>query len=505
MNDDLGPQRRQQLQDPKSPEITRFGSRHVSTDSQLTGASATTTVSGRHRQSTTDSSFSSNTENSSDIIIEEPEGEEKRHIPRKRRTRSCSGRTTKDFFLTGLAERPYIYENVLLSPDAIDEEWMPDLSRVSFSDDGSSLRRWSTDDDGWDGNALLEITNDARASLKKGTLSLKTTETLKNLLAAIIIEDSGSRAMDFDIILKSHFDKLLEDLINALRSRSGPTWDAFIKLVQEAETLQHKWLHRYRLQYTLIDDARMRLLQEEDGPLHDMALTCDRKKGGQQWLINKSCGCQNLDPEHNEENCYQPGLWWPNMACAQRDKIVSTSNETISKGQYDLIALPMLTGSEEEGNEPGTRRFLRTGSMGDMHIGLMQKVGHTIRVLRGHTLKSKFAPRVGIRYDGLYILKRYGQTRDEGTNTCHLDITFERVKDQTSMGELMRIPLPSQRDDWRQYKRMLGEDIRSREGEIAFNQWKIVQEAEKKETADWHKDSDFQDVVKDSAQEIICR
>ncbi|KAH8821746.1 hypothetical protein F5884DRAFT_768954 [Xylogone sp. PMI_703] len=499
-----------QAQDQKpQDDNTLQKQRTVSTDSQLTAGSATSS-SGMHRPSTTGSITSSNTESSlsSDIIIEHPQGEAKKHIPPKRRTRSCNGRKSKDFFLTGLAEKPHIYENVLLSPDGTEEEWIQDISRISPSDDGLaiSLRRWSTGDDGWDSNALLEITNEARAALKSRSLSIKTIETLKDLLRAIISEESRSKTMDFHVILKSHFDKLLEDIIYAPRVRSGPTWSTFYQLVHEAETLQHKWLHRFKLKYTLIDDERMLSLQEDCGPLHDVALTCDIKGGRQQrWVITRPGCYPNIGFEHNSETCFKPGLWWLNMACAQRDRIVSTSREVVSKGQYNVITLPMLTGSEEDGPESGTRKFMRTGSMGDMHIGLMQKVGQTIRVLRGHTLKSSDAPIEGVRYDGLYIVRRYGQTRTEGTDISHLEITLERAPGQTPMEELRRIPLPSQRDDWRQYRRMLGEDIRSREGEIAFKQWKIVQDAEKRERKDWHKDNDFKEAMKDSAQEIICQ
>lgn len=322
-------------------------------------------------------------------------------------------------------------------------------------------------------------------------------------MAAIISEESTLRAINFDIIFKSHFDKLLEDLMNAPKP-PGPTWKAFTDLVNEAEFLHHRWLQRFKQRYLQIDDERMRSLQE-DGALHDLALTCDLREGGHSWLIDRTYPCQSSVRETTAENCYQPGRWWLNMASAHRDKIVSKSTERISKGQYGMTALPMLTGSEEDGEMPGTCRFTRKGRMADMHIGLMQQVGQVIRVLRGSKLLSKYAPKAGIRYDGLYILRRYGQTRDERTDICHLDITLERLGGQTPMQELSRIPLPSQLDDWYQYMRMLGEDIRSREGEVAFHQWNIAQETERKKNADWRKDREFKEVIKDSAQEIVCR
>lgn len=97
--------------------------------------------------------------------------------------------------------------------------------------------------------------------------------------------------------------------------------------------------------------------------------------------------------------------WWLNLACAHRDGIVGSTRETPTKGKYGVAALPLLTGREEVYFANGTIRYMKEGSLSDMHVSLLSQVGTTIRILRGHQLKSPLAPRAGIRYDGLLVMK----------------------------------------------------------------------------------------------------
>jgi len=92
--------------------------------------------------------------------------------------------------------------------------------------------------------------------------------------------------------------------------------------------------------------------------------------------------------------------WWLNITCAERDGIVADSSEKLTKGRYGIPALPLLSGREEAG--PGnTLQYIREGNARDMHVSLLLQVGRQIRILRGHGLKSIFAPQAGLRYDGL--------------------------------------------------------------------------------------------------------
>lgn len=89
-----------------------------------------------------------------------------------------------------------------------------------------------------------------------------------------------------------------------------------------------------------------------------------------------------------------------NLCAAFRDGIVGNATENVTNGRYGVTALPMVTGTEEEGSG-GTVKLIREGNKRDVYFNLIKEVGRAIRVLRGHTLLSKYAPLAGIRYDGL--------------------------------------------------------------------------------------------------------
>jgi hypothetical protein len=73
------------------------------------------------------------------------------------------------------------------------------------------------------------------------------------------------------------------------------------------------------------------------------------------------------------------------MACAFRDGIVGEVDEKATKGPYNVTALPLLSGEEVE----------------EMPFSILGNRGGPVRILRGHSLRSKFAPKIGVRYDGL--------------------------------------------------------------------------------------------------------
>lgn len=93
--------------------------------------------------------------------------------------------------------------------------------------------------------------------------------------------------------------------------------------------------------------------------------------------------------------------WWLNLACAHRDGIVDSNREKPTKGKYGVAALPLLTGQEDIDYDDGAIRYVRQGRIADIHVSLISQVGATFRILRGYHLRSPFAPKAGIRYDGL--------------------------------------------------------------------------------------------------------
>lgn len=70
------------------------------------------------------------------------------------------------------------------------------------------------------------------------------------------------------------------------------------------------------------------------------------------------------------------------------------------KGRGGITALPLLKGSELAYFPSATVKYVREGTMADMYVPLMTKVGSKMMIFRGHCLQSPFAPEVGVRYDG---------------------------------------------------------------------------------------------------------
>lgn len=89
------------------------------------------------------------------------------------------------------------------------------------------------------------------------------------------------------------------------------------------------------------------------------------------------------------------------MACAHRDGIVGSARERPTRGKYGVAALPLLTGEEYIDDNDGYIRYARQGRITDIHVSLVSQPGATFRILRGYRLSSPFAPKAGIRYDGL--------------------------------------------------------------------------------------------------------
>jgi len=72
-----------------------------------------------------------------------------------------------------------------------------------------------------------------------------------------------------------------------------------------------------------------------------------------------------------------------------------------TKGPYNVTALPLLSGEEMEGPTLGMYQYFKTGTSKEMPFSTLGNRGGPVRILRGHALKSRLAPRIGVRYDGL--------------------------------------------------------------------------------------------------------
>lgn len=76
-----------------------------------------------------------------------------------------------------------------------------------------------------------------------------------------------------------------------------------------------------------------------------------------------------------------------------------------------------------------------------------------VRVLRSWKLRSKNAPKAGLRYDGLYRILSFS-VHLSPPNTWHTAFTLSRLPTQPSLLEALHIPTSDQLDDWKDYQRL---------------------------------------------------
>ncbi|KAG9710072.1 hypothetical protein KCU73_g17343, partial [Aureobasidium melanogenum] len=85
-----------------------------------------------------------------------------------------------------------------------------------------------------------------------------------------------------------------------------------------------------------------------------------------------------------------------------------------------------------------------------------------IRVLRSHTLRSFFAPRAGVRYDGLYKVSGWRITQDPKTKEINYYISFDRLHSEPPLSPVLEHPTAEELDDYREYKRIRKEIRKNR-------------------------------------------
>ncbi|KAI0180490.1 PUA-like domain-containing protein [Hypoxylon sp. FL1284] len=349
----------------------------------------------------------------------------------------------------------------------------------------------------WDREALLELSDSIRASLRQDkTLGPDAQKLSEFLDAAWRHEDRRKRpALDLATIEYARLDKLLAEVLefaealknctDAGASRGSAVLDApplrFRVDVLNCESLGRIWRRRFRDRYFMIDQNRREALMT-GGRLTEASFGDPLASGGGGARTKASDPISEL--EGNLQ--FEAGDWWLNIACARHDGIVNSSFETPTKGRYGITALPLLTGQEDIVGS-NTYRYIREGKATDMHIPLISQVGRQIRVLRGYQLKSLLAPHAGVRYDGLFTIKQYGSKLDSRTGAYRLELVLERVAGQKRpLDELARqVPRPSQLDDWHAFTRLEGDRIKTLHGEAAYLWWVIRLHEDKADRDEW--------------------
>ncbi|KAI1414694.1 PUA-like domain-containing protein [Hypoxylon sp. FL1857] len=381
----------------------------------------------------------------------------------------------------------------------------------------------------WDQDALLELSDQIRESLQRTKSVHPHGDKLSAFLEAALRDVElrpGRPTLDFETIEYARLDKLIADILTTTEKvrissnancvkgadgwgggggggvavggskieigeamqtgtgKLGPCLSRYRADVANAKTLLRAWRRRFREQYFMMDQRRASVLVRE-GRLKDVSfnnsLACELGKW--YWYTKVSGPVSELEGNLH----FDPGHWWLNITCAERDGMVASSFETPTKGRYGINTLPLLTGQEEM-VRANTYKYVREGRAADMHIALISQVGRQIRVLRGYRLKSIVAPQAGVRYDGLFTIKQYGCKQDSKTGLYRLELTLERVPDQNkSLEEIKSIPRPSQLDDWNLYEKLEGDKIKLVQGETSYLEWKLRRQEEKIDREDWRR------------------
>ncbi|KAI0166457.1 PUA-like domain-containing protein [Xylariaceae sp. FL1272] len=299
--------------------------------------------------------------------------------------------------------------------------------------------------------------------------------------------------LDLETIEYARLDKLLaeflqlaENIVRKLRDRTYPSEflpeDALrIRVdISHGKNLYDAWRRRFRQQWFMMDQHRCAILVA-GGRLKNVCFDNSLGYDLGKWQTSEAAGPVS-EVEGNQN--FDSGHWWLNITCAERDGIVGSSLEKPTKGRYGIAVLPLLTGSEEY-VRTNTIKYIRHGTSSDMHTGLIPQVGRQIRILRGHTLKSIYAPEAGLRYDGLYTIRQYGMKYDEKLSAHRLELTLERVPNQRPCEELRQIPKPSQLDDFFLYEKLEGEKIKLMQGEAKYLEWTLRRREEKADLESW--------------------
>ncbi|KAI8952874.1 hypothetical protein F4801DRAFT_588732 [Xylaria longipes] len=338
----------------------------------------------------------------------------------------------------------------------------------------------------WNQAELLDLSDSVRAGLLNGHVFSPDAESLSSFLeTALKDEERRYPTLNFETIEYARLDKLLSEIIQCIDTikTSDLSPDFLLRLrvnVSQAKNLRRAWRRRFREQFFMIDQHRAAVLVK-GGRLKDVSFNSSLDYDLGKWQTMRVSGPVS-EVEANLQ--FEPGHWWLNITCAERDGIVNSSLEIPTTGCYGFPALPLLTGSEETIRH-NTVRYVREGRTSDMHVPLISQVGRKIRIFRGYKLKSIFAPEAGVRYDGLYVIRQYGYKFDSSINKYRLDLTLERATDQRPFEDIRKIPKPSQLDDWTLYEKLEGDKVRLLQGESSYLEWKLKRQEERIDREDW--------------------
>ncbi|KAK1069858.1 hypothetical protein LTR12_006547 [Friedmanniomyces endolithicus] len=153
---------------------------------------------------------------------------------------------------------------------------------------------------------------------------------------------------------------------------------------------------------------------------------------------------------------FKPGEWWISPLFAFRDGIINGAEAEggIVADLAGAYAVVMTGKSEESSTSPNEFVYkARSSDKGRYRLTAgTPESRHPVRILRSHTLRSFWAPKAGLRYDGL--VAGWTIKMDAKKKELIYFISFKRLPDQPSMDEVLRRPWTEEIEDYREYKRL---------------------------------------------------
>ncbi|KAI4730620.1 hypothetical protein E4T49_01520 [Aureobasidium sp. EXF-10728] len=236
-------------------------------------------------------------------------------------------------------------------------------------------------------------------------------------------------------------------------SRRATRWP--VRLIDEADEIVLRW----ESEWGPLSSIKVNLY-DTGGRLHGVSTPEDIQREALllKWSRKETAWVNPNFARRNGDLGFQPGDWWINTMFAFHDGIIAnTSGDSGVTNCYSQAYALLLADSDEvDCTDPA--HFTYRSTSGDSRryrlcAGTLAS-RRPIRVLRSHTLRSFFAPRAGIRYDGLYKVSGWRIIQDPKTKAIHYYISFDRLPSEPPLGPVLEHPTAEELDDYREYKRI---------------------------------------------------
>ncbi|KAF2138130.1 uncharacterized protein K452DRAFT_321479 [Aplosporella prunicola CBS 121167] len=234
------------------------------------------------------------------------------------------------------------------------------------------------------------------------------------------------------------------------------------RLVEECDRVIDLWESKYGK----LSDVRPRLFAP-DGRLHGACTGKELTRDAllRYWQEHDPAVMDESRPRQHGDLGFRPGDWWINGMFAFHAGIIDlkSTDGGIVADKYCAYALVLKDTDEVYSETPDKFQYrCRPGDRGRYRMTSADfKSRYPIRVLRSHNLASLWAPRSGIRYEGLYkvtgwTVRPASAAENKGESIVWL-INLERDTESHTDDEwtaVLNHPSAEETDDYVEYKRI---------------------------------------------------